>query len=194
MNKLRNEDLYSLEKYAVVRADFRKNVMAHKVNRRLDLGDNLTLYFEDRTTMHYQIQEILRVEKMFEAAGIREEINVYNPLIPDGGNLKATMMVQYEDAHERKRALARLIGVEVKVWLKVDGHEKVFPVADEDLDRETDIKTSAVHFLRFEFDSAMIVDLKDGSILSAGVDHPEYCATIDPVADNIRRSLVADFD
>jgi hypothetical protein len=194
MNKLGCDDLYSLEKYATIRADFRKKVMAHKVNRRIELGENFALYFEDRTTMHYQIQEILRAEKMFEAAGIRDEIDAYNPLIPDGTNLKATLMIQYEDVDERKHALTQLIGVEVKVWLKVGGHGKIFPIADEDLERETAEKTSAVHFLRFEFDSAMIAGLKAGSTLSAGVDHPEYSAVIDSVADNIRQSLLADFD
>lgn len=194
MKKLSRDDLYSLEQYAVERPVFRQKVMAHKVNRRVDLGEHLSLYFEDRLIMQYQIQEILRTEKIFEADGIKEELDAYNPLIPDGSNLKATMMIQYPDIEERKQALERLIGVENQVWLQVDGHDKVFPIADEDLERETEEKTSAVHFLRFEFSDEMISSLKSGAVLSAGVDHSEMTISVNPLAANIRDSLVCDFN
>ena len=194
MKKLTRDDLYSLEQYAEERAAFRKKVMAHKLNRRIDLGEHLSLHFEDRLVMQYQIQEILRTEKIFEADGIKEELEAYNPLIPDGSNLKATMMIQYPDVEERKLALERLLGVENKVWVQADGHEKVYPIADEDLERETEEKTSAVHFLRFEFSEDMINALQAGAELSAGVDHSEMEITVSPLDKNIRDSLVSDFD
>lgn len=168
--------------------------MAHKLNRRVDLGEHLSLYFEDRLVMQYQIQEILRTEKIFEADGILEELEAYNPLIPDGSNLKATMMIQYPDVEERKLALEKLLGVENKVWLQADGHDKVYPIADEDLERETEEKTSAVHFLRFEFTEDMVSSLQTGANLSAGVDHSEMEITVSPLDKNIRDSLVSDFD
>ncbi len=190
---LQHEDLYSLEKYSQVRNDFRRQVMAHKSNRRLSLGDHVMLYFEDRLTMQYQIQEMLRAERIFESDGIKEELAAYNPLIPDGSNLKATMMIQYADVQERVKALARLIGIEDRVWLRVQGHDPVYPVCDEDLERDNEEKTSAVHFLRFEFDREMIADLKAGKSLSAGVEHPEYTTAVNPVPEQITRALIKDF-
>ncbi|MCB1756566.1 MAG: DUF3501 family protein [Gammaproteobacteria bacterium] len=190
---LTRSDLYSLEKYSQIRSDFRQQVMAHKSNRRLALGEHVMLYFEDSMTMHYQIQEMLRAERIFESEGIEEELAAYNPLIPDGNNLKATMMVQYADVQERIEALSRLIGLEDKVWLQVRGHERVYPICDEDLERDNEEKTSAVHFLRFEFSDAMIADLKAGKPLAGGVDHPNYSATVDPVAENIAGALTRDF-
>jgi hypothetical protein len=168
--------------------------MAHKADRRLALGDNIRLYFEDRLTIHYQIQEMLRVERIFEEDGIQEELDAYNPLIPDGGNWKATMMVEYSDPDERRKALARLIGVEDRVWVQVEGFPPVTPVADEDLERETEEKTSSVHFLRFELTDDMIRSLKHGAALSAGVDHSAYQATVERVPDAVRASLLADLD
>jgi hypothetical protein len=191
MSKLTRQDLFSLEKYAEIRDDFRKKVIAHKKHRRLELTPHVALYFEDRLTMQYQIQEMLRIERIFEAAGIQEELDVYNPLIPDGGNWKATFMVEYADEAERRQALARLIGVENRVWLRVDGHEPVFPVANEDLDRSAPDKTASVHFLRFELTPAMIAALKAGAGLSAGIDHPACQASVG-VADRVRASLLAD--
>ena len=193
MDKLKKSDLYSLENYAVIRDEFRAEVMKHKKLRNIQLGENLRLLFEDRMTMQYQIQEMLRIEKIFEAEGIDEELDAYNPLIPDGQNLKAVMMIEFSDVEERKGALAKLIGVEREIWLQVEGFDKVYPVSNEDLDRETDEKTSSVHFMRFEFSSEMIAALKDGAVMKAGVDHPEYQyqATLE---DPVRQSLVADFD
>lgn len=193
MDKLKKSDLYSLENYAVIRDEFRAEVMKHKKLRNIQLGENLRLLFEDRMTMQYQIQEMLRIEKIFEAEGIDEELDAYNPLIPDGQNLKAVMMIEFSDVEERKDALAKLIGVEREIWLQVEGFDKVYPISNEDLDRETDEKTSSVHFMRFEFSSEMIAALKDGAVMKAGVDHPEYQyqATLE---DPVRQSLVADFD
>ena len=193
MDKLKKSDLYSLENYAVIRDEFRAEVMKHKKLRYIQLGENLRLLFEDRMTMQYQVQEMLRIEKIFEAEGIEEELDAYNPLIPDGQNLKAVMMIEFSDVEERKGALAKLIGVEREIWLQVEDFDKVYPISNEDLDRETNEKTSSVHFMRFEFSSEMIAALKDGAVMKAGVDHPEYQyqATID---DPVRQSLVADFD
>jgi hypothetical protein len=193
VDKLKKSDLYSLENYAVIRDEFRAEVMKHKKLRYIQLGENLRLLFEDRMTMQYQVQEMLRIEKIFEPEGIEEELDAYNPLIPDGQNLKAVMMIEFSDVEERKGALAKLIGVERGIWLQVEGFDKVYPISNEDLDRETNEKTSSVHFMRFEFSSEMIAALKDGAVMKAGVDHPEYQyqATID---DPVRQSLVADFD
>jgi len=191
MNKLKREDLYSLEKYASVRPEFRNKVMDHKANRRLAIGPHATLYFEDRLTMQYQVQEMLRLERIYEAEGIQQELDVYNPLIPDGNNWKATFMVEYEDVEERRAALARLIGVEKTVWVQVDGCSKVYPVANEDMDRETEDKTAAVHFLRFELTPEMISSLKQGAILRAGIDHPEYRWALE-VPPQISDSLAGD--
>ena len=193
MDKLKKSDLYSLENYAAIRDEFRTEVMQHKKLRYIQLGENLRLLFEDRMTMQYQVQEMLRIEKIFEAEGIKEELDAYNPLIPDGMNLKAVMMIEFSDVDERKGALAKLIGVEREIWLQVDGFDKVYPISNEDLERETDEKTSSVHFMRFEFSPEMIAALKEGAVMKAGVDHPEYQYQV-IIEDPVRQSLVADFD
>lgn len=188
---LTHEKLYSLEQYARVRPEFRAQVIAHKKNRQLPIGEHATLYFEDALTMQYQVQEMLRLERMFEPEPIQEELDVYNPLIPDGHNWKATFMVEYGDVDERRRMLAKLIGIEKKVWLKVEGCDKVYPIANEDLDRETEDKTSAVHFLRFELTPQMIDAAKKGAALRAGIDHEHYREDV-TVPPAVRASLVAD--
>ena len=193
MEQLQRQHLYSLEDYATIRDSFRAEVMAHKKLRHVQLGPNLRLLFEDRKTMQYQVQEMLRIEKIFEADGIQEELDAYNPLVPDGQNLKATLMVEFSDIEERKAALARLIGIERKTWLQVEGFDKVYPIANEDLDRETEEKTSSVHFTRFEFSPEMIAALKEGAALRAGVEHPEYQHELD-LDNTVRDTLVADFD
>ena len=190
--KLTREDLYSLEKYAEVRADYRAKVMAHKRNRRVPVGPNATLYFEDAMTMQYQIQEMLRIEKIFEAAGIQEELDAYNPLIPDGSNWKATFMMEYPDEAERKVQLAKLLGIERHVWAQVADFSRVTPVADEDLEREDEQKTSSVHFLRFELTPEMAQAMKSGASLSIGIDHPYYSYSVEPVPQNVRDSLASD--
>jgi hypothetical protein len=188
---LTHENLYSLEKYARIRPEFRAKVMAHKKNRQLPLGANATLYFEDALTMQYQVQEMLRLERMFEPQPIQDELDVYNPLIPDGCNWKATFMVEFPDEAERRKKLAQLIGIEKAIWVQVEGFEKVNPIANEDLDRETEDKTSAVHFLRFELTPAMAAAAKQGAAIRAGIDHPNYQAEITlPAA--IRDSLAGD--
>ncbi len=192
MDKLDIADLYGLEEYARLRNDFRARVMEHKRHRRLHLGEHFTLCFEDRLTMQYQVQEMLRTERIFEEAGIRDELSAYNPLIPDGSNWKATFLVEYSDPAERARALERLVGIEHQVWVRVDGHPPVTAIADEDLDRSTDTKTSAVHFLRFELDAGMIAALKGGAALSVGVDHEKYRHAVAPVPGNVRQALVED--
>ncbi|MEJ2308527.1 MAG: DUF3501 family protein [Gammaproteobacteria bacterium] len=194
MSHLSREDLYSLEEYSQIRPDFRARVMAHKKNRRLPIGENATLYFEDALTMQYQIQEMLRIEKIFESEGIREELDAYNPLIPDGHNWKATFMMEYPDIEERKAALAQLVGIEDKTWVCVEGFDRVYAIADEDLERDTEEKTSSVHFMRFELTGEMIAAAKGGAAISAGIDHPNYNISVDPIPDNIRDSLVNDLD
>lgn len=184
-------DLYSLEHYARIRPEFRARVMEHKKLRRLPLGEHAALYFEDALTMQYQVQEMLRLERIFEAAGIQGELDVYNPLIPDGCNWKATFMLEYPEVAARRQALARLIGIERRVWLRVAGCDRLHPFANEDLERETEDKTAAVHFLRFELDPAMIAGLKSGASLAAGIDHPAYRIEV-PVPGAVRTSLVAD--
>ena len=188
---LHHEDLFSLEKYARIRPEFRAKVIAHKKNRQLPIGAHATLYFEDALTMQYQVQEMLRLERMFEPEPIQEELDVYNPLIPDGHNWKATFMVEYGDENERRDALTRLIGIEKKVWVQVDGCDKVYPITNEDLERETEDKTSAVHFLRFELTPQMIAAAKDGAAIRAGIDHERYRESV-TVPPAIRDSLVAD--
>ena len=174
MQKLTRDDLLSLEKYAVERHQFRAKVMAHKKDRQVALGPHLTLYFEDNLTIHYQIQEMLRAERIFEPTGIQDELDAYNPLIPDGNNWKAVMMIEYEDIEQRRYALTQMRGIEDRVWVQVTGHDKVFAIADEDLVRENDVKTSAVHFLRFELTDAMVAATKNGNELTMGVDHDYY--------------------
>ena len=194
MEKLTRESLFSLEEYAEKRDEFRARVIEHKKNRRLALGTNATLYFEDRLTMQYQVQEMLRIERIFEAAGIREELDAYNPLIPDGSNWKATFMVEFPDVEERRAMLARLVGIEDAVWLQVGDLPRITPIADEDLERDDETKTSAVHFLRFELNDDQVQALKDGAQLAAGIDHDIYKVEIRPVAENIRHSLLGDLD
>jgi hypothetical protein len=191
MSQLTAADLYSLEQYAKIRKEFRAKVIDHKRNRKVHIGPNATLYFEDRLTMQYQVQEMLRIERIFEEEGIQDELNAYNPLIPDGRNFKATFMVEFPDIEERKVALARLIGIEDRVWIQVSGHDPVFAIADEDLDRENDTKTSSVHFLRFELSDAMAATLKAGAALSLGITHPNYDYRVEAVPAT-RESLTAD--
>ena len=188
---LRHEDLFSLEKYARVRPEFRAKVIAHKKNRQLPIGAHATLYFEDALTMQYQVQEMLRLERMFEPELSQGEVGVYNPLIPDGHNWKATFMVEYSDENERRAALAKLIGIEKKVWLQVEGCDRVYPIANEDLERETEDKTSAVHFMRFELTPQMIAAAKGGATIRAGIDHDLYRESV-TVPPAVRDSLVAD--
>jgi len=194
MQKLDRAQLFSLEQYAEKRPDFRARVIAHKKPRKVLLGDHVSLHFEDRMTIQYQIQEMLRVERIFEAEGIQEELDAYNPLIPDGQNLKATMLIEYAEVDERKQALARMIGIEDRVCVQIAGFEPAFAIADEDLERENDEKTSSVHFLRFEFDPAMISALKQGATLHMGIDYPNYNVALVPVSEETRLALLADFD
>jgi len=194
MEKLTRDDLYSLEQYAAIRQDFRGDVMQHKKYRNLAIGPNATVYFEDRLTIQYQIQEILRVEKIFEAEGIEDELDAYNPLIPDGQNWKATFMLEFPDPAERRRRLAELVGIEDTLWLRVDDHEPVYPIADEDLERDTEDKTSSVHFLRFELQPAMIASLHEGAGIAAGIDHDNYRHRVDAIPQSIRDALVGDLD
>ncbi|MFP5411890.1 MAG: DUF3501 family protein [Gammaproteobacteria bacterium] len=192
MPKVTRDSLMTLEAYAKARPEFRKKVIAHKKHRAVHLGPHVTLLFEDELTIRYQIQEMLRIEKIFEEEGIQHELEAYNPLIPDGRNFKATMLIEYEDADVRKRELSKLIGIEDKVWVQVEGSPKVYAIADEDLERENEEKTSSVHFMRFELTEDMAAALKYGVPLSIGVDHPNYKAAQDPVSAEIRAALVAD--
>jgi hypothetical protein len=192
MTALSRDDLYSLEDYARVRPEFRQRVLEHKRNRQLALGPNATLYFEDRLTMQYQIQEMLRTERIFEAEGIQEELDAYNPLIPGGSDWKATFMLEYSDVEQRRIALEGLVGVEHRVWVQVAGHDRVFAVADEDLERSTDEKTSAVHFMRFALTADMVAGLRDGAALAAGIDHQNAQIEVDPVPAAVRDSLLGD--
>ena len=192
MPKLSCDSLMTLEAYAKARKDFRAQVIAHKKHRTLHLGEHVTLIFEDELTIRYQVQEMLRVEKIFEDAGIQDEIDAYNPLIPDGRNFKATMMIEYEDVEERRVALANLKGIESKTWVRVAEFPKVFAIADEDLERETEEKTSSVHFLRFELTPEAAQALKRGAPLAVGIDHAQYTASIDPVPPEVRDALVRD--
>ena len=190
--KIERGSLLSLEAYARQRDDFRARVIAHKKNRQVELGGHVAFAFEDELTIRYQIQEMLRIERVFEEDGIRSELEAYNPLVPDGRNLKATMMIEYPDPAERKRMLARLKGIEHRVWIRVEGCERVYAVADEDLERENEEKTSAVHFLRFELAEPMAQALKRGDALAIGIDHPEYQVEIPAVSRSVRDALVAD--
>ena len=192
MNKLTRDDLFSLEQYAETRPAFRDRVLEHKKNRRLDLGTNAALYFEDRLTIQYQVQEMLRIERIFEADGINEELEAYNPLIPDGSNWKATFMVEFPEAEERRAMLTQLLGIEDRVYVQVADFDRVFAIADEDLERADEEKTSAVHFLRFELPPEQVAALKSGAALIAGIDHDSYRVDVSPVPDNIRDALIAD--
>jgi len=191
MPRVERDSLLSLEGYARERNAFRARVIEHKKRRAVALGEHVTLQFEDELTMRYQIQEMLRIERIFEEDGIQQELDAYNPLVPDGSNLKATMMIEYPDVAERQRALARLKGVEGRVWVQVEGCARVYAIADEDLERENEEKTSAVHFLRFELDQEMRKALRYGVGLAIGVDHPQYQASVE-AAPEVRTALAAD--
>lgn len=194
MDKLTRGDLYSLEQYAEIRNEFRAQVMAHKKHRRVPLGPIAALYFEDRLTMHYQVQEMLRAERIFEAEGIEEELAAYNPLIPDGNNWKATFMIEVPEEFERRERLVELRGIENDVWVRIDGFDPVFAVADEDLERENADKTSSVHFMRFELQPAMVEAARNGASVGAGITHSAYTQQLEPLPENIRASLLGDFD
>jgi len=191
MPQIQPDSLLPLEVYARERNVYRSRVIAHKKLRTVHAGENVTLIFEDELTIRYQVQEMLRIERIFEEEGIRGELEAYNPLIPDGANWKATMLIEYPEAEERRRRLAELTEIEDRTWVNVDGHARVYAIADEDMDRENEQKTSAVHFVRFELDRAMRDALKRGAGLSVGVDHPNYCASV-TVSEDVRRSLVSD--
>ena len=192
MTKLKREDLMSLEEYAEKRADFRKKVLEHKKTRNVALGEHATLYFEDALTMQYQVQEMLRIEKIFEADAINEELDAYNPLVPDGSNWKATFMIEYGDAEERAKVLSTLGGVEDKVWVQVAGFDKVYAIADEDMDRNRGEKTSAVHFMRFELTADMSKAVKENKDISMGIDYDGFEQLVNPIAESSRASLMND--
>ncbi|HRY17554.1 MAG TPA: DUF3501 family protein [Candidatus Competibacteraceae bacterium] len=192
MPAITRDSLMSLEQYARERPTFRKRVLAHKQNRSLALGKHLTLLFEDELTIRYQIQEMLRIEKIFEEDGIEGELEAYNPLVPNGSNFKATLLIEYPDFEERRYMLTRLKGIEDAIWVQVEGCERIFAIADEDLERENDEKTSAVHFLRFELTPEMQRRLKEGAPLGIGASHPEYAAEVSAIPEPLRLSLRAD--
>jgi hypothetical protein len=192
--RLTANDLMPLEQYARERAAFRARVLEHKRARQLAVGPHCTWCFEDRLTIQYQVQEMLRAERIFEADGIAQELDAYNPLVPDGTNWKVTLLIEYPDPAERRVALERLKGIEDRCWIQVAGHERVFAIADEDLDRENDEKTSAVHFLRFALDARMRAALRAGSGLSVGIDHDQLRYTVERVPDAVRTSLIADLE
>jgi hypothetical protein len=192
MSKLGREDLYSLEQYVEIRPQFRTNIMAYKKDRQLPLGNNARLYFESRKTILYQIQEVLRVEKTFDVKGIEEELEAYNPLIPDGSNFKATFMLEYPDEKLRERKTVELRGIEHQVWIQVEGCEKIYAIADEDLARDDGSRTSTVHFMRFELNPRMVAALKSGANLGAGIEHQAYDVTIARIPGNVRDSLITD--
>ena len=191
MKLLSKKDLFGLEKYSEIRNEFRAKVMKHKENRRLAFNDHAVLYFEDALTMQYQVQEMLRIERIFEAEGIQQELDVYNTLIPEGANWKATFMIEYTDVQERKAALAKLIGIERSIWIRVEESEKVYAIANEDMERETEDKTSAVHFMRFELTKNMITNIKVGLPIVFGIDHDFYKTEI-IVPPKVQRALIVD--
>ena len=192
MPRITHDSLMTLEAYAKARKDFRTQVLAHKKNRTVPLGEHVTLIFEDELTIRYQIQEMLRVERIFEEAGIRDELEAYNPLIPDGSNWKATMLIEYPEVEQRQTMLALLKGIEDKVWACVAGHDRVYAIADEDMERANNEKTSAVHFLRFELPPAAARALIDDAELAIGVDHAVYTAALDPVPTAVKSALTRD--
>jgi Protein of unknown function (DUF3501) len=192
MPAIQRSSLLTLEAYAKARPQFRAQVIAHKKNRLVTLGNHVALLFEDETTIRYQIQEMLRVERIFEEDGIQGELDAYNPLIPDGHNWKVTMQIEYEDPAERARMLARLIGVEDRVWVKVGTEPRVYAIADEDLERENADKTASVHFLRFELTLAMIGAARTGAAIGAGIDHPNYNVSVPELPASVRDALSAD--
>ena len=193
MEKLNKSDLFSLEEYSINRDSFRKKVLEEKQHRKVYIGEHVVLLFENKNTIQYQIQEMLRIEKIFDAEGIQEELDAYNPLIPDGSNLKAVMLIEYPDVEERKEKLKILKGIEKKIWIKVGSHNKVFAIADEDLEREDETKTSAVHYLRYEFSASMINDWKNDSSIVMGIDHENYESSETIISSNISSSLSGDF-
>jgi hypothetical protein len=192
MQKLNASDLLSLERYSRERPEFRARVIAHKKIRQVSVGPNVTWLFEDRLTVQYQVQEMLRTERIFEAEGIADELAAYNPLVPDGSNWKATLLIEFPDPELRRVALEKLRGIEDRCWVQAGDRPRIFAIADEDLERENETKTSAVHFLRFELGEADAAKLKGGAALSIGIDHPEYSHTLAPVAESVRASLVGD--
>jgi hypothetical protein len=189
---LLRSDLWSLEEYAVRRPEFRAQVLHHKKHRQVLVGGHVLLIFEDQLTIRYQIQEMLRIEKIFEPAGIQDELDAYNPLIPDGSNLKCTLLIQYDDVAERQRRLAELVGIEDGVWLQFGTTPKVYPVADEDMDRTNEHKTAAVHFLRYPLEAVQIAAARTGAPLSFGVDHAAYPVDVLTAPDAVRQSIVGD--
>ncbi len=191
MGQLSHKDLFSLEEYARVRPEFRARVVEHKRDRRVAIGDHATLYFEDALTMQYQVQEMLRIERIFEPDAVQDELDVYNALIPDGSNWKATFMLEYSELKQRRRALERLIGIERHLYVQVEGFVQVRPIANEDLVRETETKTAAVHFVRFELTPEMVAVVKKGAAIRAGIDHSAYCAEVS-IPGNVRASLAGD--
>jgi hypothetical protein len=193
MNKLTADDLLSLERYAKERPAFRARVLEHKRKRQIGVGPNTTWCFEDRLLVQYQIQEMLRTERIFEPEGIAEELEAYNPLIPDGDNWKVTLLIEFPDPEVRKRELRRLKGIEDRCWVQAAGHDRVYAIADEDLERENEEKTSSVHFLRFQLTRPMIESLRGGAALSIGIDHDQYRHAIEAVREPIRSALIADF-
>ena len=192
MPAITRDSLMTLEAYAKARKEFRAKVMAHKKGRTVHLGDHVTLLFEDELTIRYQVQEMLRIERIFEEEGIQNELDVYNPLVPDGHNWKATMLIEYEEARARALALSRMVGIERKVWVQVADCDKVYAIADEDIERTTEEKTSSVHFLRFELTPAMIRALQAGANVAMGVSHPNYQVDLDEIDPATRQVLVAD--
>ena len=193
MQQITRDDLMSLEQYAEKRGEFRQQVLEHKKHRQIALGPNATLYFEDRLTLLYQIQEMLRIEKVFEADGIKEELDAYNPLIPDGRNFKATFMIEYPDPEIRAAQLAKLVGIEDLVWMQIGAHDKIWSIADEDLERSTEEKTSAVHFMRFDISDEMARDLAAGAEWKIGVQHAIYTYEVE-IEGATRASLLNDLD
>ena len=193
MEKLNKSDLFSLEEYSINRDSFRKKVFEEKQHRKVYIGEHVVLLFENKNTIQYQIQEMLRIEKIFDAEGIQEELDAYNPLIPDGSNLKAVMLIEYPNVEERKEKLKILKGIERKIWIKVGSHNKVFAIADEDLEREDETKTSAVHYLRYEFSASMINDWKNNSSIVMGIDHENYQSSETIISSDISSSLSGDF-
>ena len=192
MNQFTKNDLWSLEDYAQKRPDFYAKHLQHRKIRQVELGDNARLCFEDEITVRFQIQEMLRIEKTFEADGIQEELDAYNPLLPDGNNWKATFLIEYPDPDVRKHKLTQLKGIEKTVWVQVEGCEKVYPICNEDLDRENDEKTSAVHFMRFELSDNMITTLKNGAVLNMGIEHENYSVPAIAISETTRESLLFD--
>ena len=193
MEKLNKSDLFSLEEYSINRDGFRKKVLEEKQHRKVYIGEHVVLLFENKNTIQYQIQEMLRIEKIFDAEGIQEELDAYNPLIPDGSNLKAVMLIEYPNVEERKEKLKILKGIEKKIWIKVGSHNKIFAIADEDLEREDETKTSAVHYLRYEFSSSMINDWKNDASIVMGIDHENYQSSETIISSDISSSLSEDF-